>query len=157
MAVPNHVLHALLGSYLSHTWHGRLHRYVVDDELVKVVRLPASSSSATSPAPLSATEQFSQQVLSGVRFAPLIHRPLLKTVIPSRVWSPAVHQYYPDSFRKSCKELLLCSHASYDQPFMPQPSKAVNLASMLPTGVWMEIMSYTHRNCKFWLLVFLCF
>jgi hypothetical protein len=144
--MPNHVMHAVEFVFVSRmVWPSAR---VVDDELVKVVRLPASSSSA-SAAPLSASEQFSQQVLSGVRFAPLIHRPLLKTVIPSRVWSPAVHQYYPDSFRKSCKELLLCSHASYDQPVVPQPSKAVNLASLLPTGVWMEIMSYTHRNCKF--------
>lgn len=98
---------------------------------------------------LDDAHDFTQQVLSGVRFAPLIHRPIAETVIPSRVWNPSIHHYYPDSFRKSCKELLMCSNACYVQPVKPQPTERLNVASMLPAGVWMEILSYTHRDCKF--------
>lgn len=113
----------------------------VDDELVKVVR-------SQRPVPNDADE-FSVQVISAVRFAPLIARPAMKTVIPAPVWSPEEHMFYPDSFRVACKQVLLCSNAKRDQPTKPQPPpKNVNAASMLPRALWMEVLSYTHRDCK---------
>jgi hypothetical protein len=61
-----------------------------------------------------------------------------------------MHRHYPESFRKACKEILLCSQARELQP--PKPVVAcptmpsVNVASKLPRAVWMEILSYTHRD-----------
>jgi hypothetical protein len=117
--------------------------FIVEDELVKVVRI-------SRPTDQCEAQEFTQRVLAGVRFAPLVSFPTIKTVILARIWSPSLHRYYPDSFRNSCKTLLLCSHANYDtQPVEPIPPKElVNVASMLPRALWMEIMSYTHRDCK---------
>jgi hypothetical protein len=96
-------------------------------------------------------EHFSQQTLSGVRFAPLLSVPKMETVIPSTVWDPSIHNFYPDSFRASCKELLLCSNSDAVQPRHQVPQ--INLAAMLPKVLWMEIMSFTHRSCK-WKVLF---
>jgi protein-L-isoaspartate O-methyltransferase len=112
----------------------------VDDELVKVVR-------SQRPAP-SATDEFTVQVISAVRFAPLVTRPSIETIIPARVWSPEEYMFYPDSFRTACKQVLLCSNAKREQPFNPQPQKNVNAASLLPRALWMEVLSYSHRDCK---------
>ena len=106
----------------------------VDDELVKVVMISRDD------------EDFTQQVLSGVRFAPLLHFPRMETIIPSTVWNPSIHNDYPDSFRASCKELLLCSNSEIVQPRHRVPQ--MNLAAMLPKVLWMEVMSFTHRSCK---------
>jgi hypothetical protein len=110
---------------------------------VKVVRI-------SSPTDQREAQEFTQRVLAGVRFAPLVSYPTIKTVILARIWNPSLHQYYPDSFRNSCKTLLLCSHANYTQSLKPRrpPKEQVNVASMLPRALWMEIMSYTHRDCK---------
>jgi len=113
----------------------------VEDELLKVVRNHASSHNSD--------DGFTQHIISGVRFAPLITYPSIETVIPARIWSPSVHSQFPDSFRISCKELLLCCNAEFQQPIKPQPTQQPNVASMLPKAIWMEIMSYTHRDCRF--------
>lgn len=114
----------------------------VGDELVKVVRIrrPADGGAHMN--------DFSQEVLGGVRFTDLLVAPHIVTVLPSRVWSPSVHQTYPESFRKSSKELLLCSHAPYLQPVRPEnrPENHVNVAAILPRVLWLEILSYTHHN-----------
>jgi hypothetical protein len=115
----------------------------VDGELMKIVRLQTSADS-----PGTEARAFSQAVLSPVRFAPLISHPRIETVIPARVWAPSLHQFYPDNFRDSCKTLLLCSRSDYAQEVQPQPREKVNTASMLPRAVWLEILSYTHRDCK---------
>ena len=115
----------------------------VDGELLKIVRLETSGDG-----PGTEARAFSQAVLSPVRFAPLLSHPRIATVIPARVWSPSLHQFYPDSFRDSCKTLLLCSRSDYIQEVQPQPRENVNTASMLPRAVWLEILSYTHRDCK---------
>lgn len=114
----------------------------VDDELIKVVRIGSSRGGNDD------TEDFTQQVVSGVRFAPLLHFPKIETVIPSTVWNPSIHNYYPDSFRASCKEILLCSNSNYVQPRQAILETKINLAAMLPRVLWLEIMSYTHRSCK---------
>jgi hypothetical protein len=122
----------------------------VDDELVKVVRVqrPAGSSPDDE-------QDFTQHVLSGVRFAAFLHHPVTETIIPSRIWNPSIHQYYPDSFQDACQELLMCSNANYVQVVKPQPTDRYNFASMLPRVVWLEILSYTHRDCKMsWILYF---
>ena len=130
----------------------------VEAELVKIVRVGHrtnridTSSSARmevdDSSKLSPTE-FSQQVLSDVRFAPLLETPRISTVLPSKVWDPSVHHNYPDSFRDSCREILLCSHAPHVQGPPPvQPKQTVNAACLLPRVLWMEILSYTHRDCK---------
>mmetsp|Transcript_16045 Transcript_16045/g.39292 ORF Transcript_16045/g.39292 Transcript_16045/m.39292 type:complete len:480 (+) Transcript_16045:123-1562(+) len=110
----------------------------VEDELLKIVRNHTSGHNSDN--------EFSQYVISGVRFAPLIAYPSIGTVIPARIWNPAIHSQFPDSFRSSCKELLLCSNAEFEQPITPQPTRHLNTASMLPKAIWMEIMSYTHRD-----------
>ena len=126
----------------------------VEDELGKIVRIgrrcgTQRNSSSTimmetdDPNPLPPTE-FTQQLLSGVRFATLQAGPKMNTVLPSTVWNPSIHFQYPDSFRSSCREILLCSHAPMDQP--PRPT--VNAAGLLPRVLWMEVLSYTHRDCK---------
>jgi protein-L-isoaspartate(D-aspartate) O-methyltransferase len=113
----------------------------VEDDLVKIRRSQNDRLST-----ITTDHDFSHQVLSGVRFAPLVSYPAIETIIPACVWSPTIHKYYPESFRTSCKELLLCSNAKYDQPLRQEPKKPVNVASMLPRALWMEILSYTHRD-----------
>lgn len=90
------------------------------------------------------SRDFSYNVISGVRFAPLLSRPSLPVIIPSLIWDPSAHSSYPDSFRKSCKEILLCTHASFVQPEIRKP--LVNVACTLPRAIWLEILSYTHRD-----------
>jgi hypothetical protein len=119
----------------------------VDDELVKVVRSqnPTHSDGA----------DFAVETLSAVRFAPLLPHPAIETVIPARVWSPSEHHFYPDTFRMACKELLLCSSAKTNQePVTTRPQTAINAASLLPKALWVEVLSYTHRDCKYDIILF---
>eukprot|EP00980_Cylindrotheca_fusiformis_P012388 scaffold3043_cov121-Cylindrotheca_fusiformis.AAC.4 len=111
----------------------------VEDELVKVVR-------NQTPHDRPSDNDYSHHVVSGVRFAPFVSAPSIETVIPARIWSPSIHKYFPDSFRSSCKEVMLCSHAKYEQPIKEEPRQKVNAASMLPRALWMEILSFTHRD-----------
>lgn len=114
----------------------------VDGDLVKIIRLPSHECHD------GITEQgYSQEILSPVRFAPLVSRPQIETVIHARVWTPSSHQYYPDSFQSSCMTLLLCSHSNYIQPPKPTPKETVNAAALLPRALWLEVFSYTHRDC----------
>lgn len=112
----------------------------VGDELVKIVRSQSENSEGN--------QQFNTRVISGVRFAPLLTNPSIQTVIPARIWDPSKHTMYPDSFRGACNQLLLCSNASRNQPVKVCPTNKVNAASMLPRALWVEILSFTHRNCK---------
>lgn len=90
---------------------------------------------------------YSQQVISGVRFAPLVEQPAVPVILPSRVWSPSVHSYYPPSFRKACKEILLCSRApSVQHPPPQEQNRCCNMAASLPRALWMEVLSYTRRD-----------
>lgn len=86
---------------------------------------------------------YSVQILSGVRFAPLVEDPALPTLLPSRIWEPTKHATYPPSFRQACQTILLCAHADYVQPTR---AVATNAASILPRALWMEIFSYTTRD-----------
>lgn len=116
----------------------------VDDELVKVIRVRKTDG-------VQPTEDdFSHKVISGVRFAALLSTPVSAVVIPAKVWEPAAHHLYPDSFRYSSKALLLCCYAEYEQPPPKKEilNEGVNLAAMLPKVLWMEILSFTHRDCK---------
>ena len=139
---------------------------VVEDELVKIVRIgsrsnpkpptPSSMMETDDPNPLPVPE-FTPQIVSGVRFATLQARPSMDTVLPSKVWNPSVHYQYPDSFRQSCREILLCSHAPKEQRPIERTVPAINInaAGLLPRVLWMEVLSFTHRDCKhtkFWLL-----
>lgn len=94
--------------------------------------------------------QFDRQILSGVRFATLLKSPALRTVIPAKVWTPGSHKFYPDTFQKASRELLLCSNSDYIQPLPipPRPEDRINMARTLPKSVWTEILSFTHRGCK---------
>lgn len=129
--------------------------FAVDDELLKITRIgysrtesdgrhPVPRSIRGRPPPLS--EDYFQQEISGVRFAPLLISPALPTVIRSRIWGPSVHRYYPECFRKSCKEILLCSLAPTYQPPRDVAKEQINVASQLPRSIWLEILSYTHRD-----------
>jgi hypothetical protein len=95
----------------------------------------------------SLSDDFSLQVVSGVRFAPLLRTPSKATIIPSKVWDPSIHSTYPTIFKHAIKEILLCSHA---QPIQPRKvvveTEKVNLAASLPKDLWMKILSFTHRS-----------
>ena len=93
--------------------------------------------------------EFTTQVISNVRFAPLQQEPKIQTVIPARVWSPSSNHLYPDTFQRSVQSLLLCSNSNYVQP-KPQLKEQINLAATLPRDVWMHIISFTDRTCKFY-------
>ena len=114
----------------------------VEDELVKIVRR------FTHEIVEGNDEEYTSRVLSAVRFASLASNPSIETIVPSRIWNPADHHSYPESFRSSCRTLLLCSRANYCQKTFPKPVDKVNAAGMLPRAVWMEILSYAHRDCK---------
>ena len=113
----------------------------VGDELVKVVRSQSKNAKGS--------QQFITQVISGVRFAPLLPNPNIETVIPARIWNPSNHSMYPDTFRGACNQLLMCSNANKTQPVPISPQIKVNAASMLPPALWVEILSFTHRDCKY--------
>ncbi|CAB9506930.1 Protein-L-isoaspartate O-methyltransferase domain-containing protein [Seminavis robusta] len=128
----------------------------VEDELMKVTRIGTrtgtrknsigSEMETDDPNPLPPSE-FSLTVLSGVRFATLLANPNISTVLPSTVWNPSIHYQYPDSFRNSCREILLCSNAPRSQKPRPVPrDTSDNVAGLLPRVLWMEILSYTHRD-----------
>ena len=94
--------------------------------------------------------QFDRQILSGVRFASLLKSPALSTVIPATVWTPGSHKFYPDTFQRASRELLLCSNSEYVQPLpiQPRPEDRINVACTVPKSVWAVILSFTHRGCK---------
>lgn len=96
---------------------------------------------------LSLSEDFSVNVVSGVRFAPLLRSPSMKTIIPSQIWQPSIHCTYPQRFKDSIKEIILCSHApTLQPPKIVVEATNINLASMLPKDLWIKILSYTHRS-----------
>lgn len=110
---------------------------------MKVIRIQTPSSNDD--------DEFTVQVLSGVRFAPLVKSPSLKTVIPARIWSPESHHSYPESFRKACKQILLCCYSNktirQDATSSSTPLTHVTEGTtMLPRAVWMEVLSYTTRD-----------
>jgi len=144
----------------------------VDDELVKVVRIGRRADGESSQsmndvddnigsnqAMMAGNElfdidhrwnsgEFTTQVLSGVRFAPLVAGPVTKTIIPARVWDPSTHRHFPEAFHKASMEVFMCCNSLYTQP-LPRPKKPeerINLAAMLPRVLWMEILSFTHRK-----------
>jgi hypothetical protein len=96
------------------------------------------------PPPLS--DEFYQQIVSGVRFTPLVKYPAIPVMIPSQVWSPAAHSHYPASFRKASDAIVLSSLAPIAQPPPEKIQERVNVAPMLPQSIWAEILSYTHRD-----------
>jgi len=96
-------------------------------------------------------DEYTSQILSGVRFAPLLKSPSNPTILPAHVWNPAVQQFYPSEHQEASMAILMCSNSEVSQPLPPVTVKRgrINTAAMLPKGVWMEILSYTHRKCKF--------
>ena len=110
---------------------------------------PMASDDLSSLAGLS--EEFTSQILSGVRFAPLVMRPCLTTIIPAAVFNPLMQSGYPSEFKRAGMQLLLCSSSELIQPLPREPSEAerFNAAAMLPKSIWLEILSYTHRKCEF--------
>lgn len=126
----------------------------VEDELVKVVRVGSISPEledalATGTAGMAGGE-FTSQILSGVRFAPLSAGQEANTVIPARVWSPRVQRGYPAEFRCAARQLLLSANSTLLQPLPCAPSleERRNAAAMLPKTLWLEILSFTHRKCR---------
>lgn len=123
----------------------------VDDELVKIMRVgklsPDLENDAASDS-RSVDKEFTSQILSGVRFAPLVSLPSLTTAIPSSVWNPSIQRSYPPEFQRASMELLMCSNSCIVQPppREPRPDELFNAAAMLPRALWVEILSYTHRK-----------
>lgn len=123
----------------------------MEDELVKVVRVGnISFEIEQETANCRMEEEFTTQILSGVRFAPLLCHPSSPTVLPAYVWDPSMQRFYPSEHQRSCMEILMCSNSMVVQPLpvVPRVEERVNAAAMLPRSVWMEILSYTHRKCK---------
>ncbi len=129
---------------------------IVDDELVKVVRvgviarrLEENDMEAGDFEDLSIlNEEFTSQILSGVRFAPLVMSSV-NTIIPSYVWSPSIQRGYPSEFKRASMHLLMCSNSQLVQPVtIPSIDERMNMSAMLPRTIWLEILSYTHRKCE---------
>lgn len=95
-------------------------------------------------------EEFTSQILSGVRFAPLVMSPVVNTVIPANVWNPSIQHGYPPEFKRASMQLLMCSNSQIIQPppQVPSEEERFNVAAMLPKSLWLEILSYTHRKCE---------
>ena len=131
-------------------------RIIVDDELLQLTRVRNSTSviadlpRSVRGAPPVLSQDFNEHVVADVRFASLVHTSSSPTVIPSRIWGPSLHKHYPETFRNSCREIFLCSQASAYQPppAVPLVKKEcfINVAAQLPKSIWMEILSYTHRD-----------
>lgn len=128
----------------------------VEDDLLKVVRIRAGLATATSTSTSQGLDNygvetdennhgFTTQTISGVTFAPLLTRPQIETIIPSTKWSTANHRFYPDSFQKATKTILLCRNSNFIQPVTVQSK---NFSASLPKEVWMHILSFTTRMCK---------
>ncbi len=133
----------------------RDHTSLVDDELVKVVRdgviaRRLEEDMEVGDEDLSdLNEEFTSQILSGVRFAPLAMSPVINTVIPSNVWRPSNQRSYPSEFKRATMQLLMCSNSDLVQPIrLPSEDERVNASALLPRTIWLEILSYTHRKCK---------
>lgn len=128
----------------------------MEDELLQVTRVRNSINviadipRSVRGSPPALSQDFNEHVVTGVRFASLVHTSSSPTVIPSRIWGPSLHKHYPETFRKSCREILLCSQASAYQPPPAVPVVKqecnINVAAQLPKPIWMEILSYTHRD-----------
>eukprot|EP00804_Cyclotella_cryptica_P007699 CCRYP_001323-RA/>CCRYP_001323-RA protein AED:0.13 eAED:0.13 QI:294/1/1/1/1/1/6/111/561 len=121
----------------------------VDDELVKVARVGNISIELEDDMTASRMdEEFTSQVLSGVRFAPLVRNPFIPTVLPPHVWDPSLQRFYPSEHQRASIEIMMCSNSQVMQPLppVPSPNERVNAAAMLPRSVWVEILSYTHRK-----------
>jgi hypothetical protein len=132
--------HALLVALLS-----------VGDELVKVTRLSRSEtltldiSSAANTfrlrPPLLNNSDFVTDIISGVRFTGMIDpTPSSRApiIIPHRIWEPALHSYYSETFRTACRTVLLCANAD--------PSRHPYAEASLPRALWLEVLTYTHRD-----------
>jgi len=117
-----------------------------ENELVKVT----NTSLTHTKHPSLSSNKFIEESLSGVQFASLLSQPPMETKLPSKVWAPCDHHFYPASFQAASKTLLLCSNSDYVQPPPRKlvPKKRVNMAAMLPSVLWIEILSFTHRNCE---------
>lgn len=129
---------------------------IVDDELLKIVRIGQKKDNDTDTGSdnyESTNEnidelEFTTHVFSSVRFAPLVHHPKMKTIIPARVWNPSFHHLFPDSYQQSIMSLFLCSNSQYSQPLRPVLKRDyTNLAAILPRDVWIHIISFTNRRC----------
>jgi len=130
-----------------------------EDELVKVVRVGKVSLELEDDHSMGIegnnsslsglNEEFTSQILSGVRFAPLVLSPSLNTIIPANVWNPSIPQCgYPLEFKSASMQLLMCSNSKLVQPppRVPSEEERFNVAAMLPKSLWLEVLSYTHRK-----------
>ncbi len=89
--------------------------------------------------PLLHHRDFVTEVISGVRFTGMIDsKSSAPLIIPHRIWEPALHSYYSETFRTACRTVLLCANAD--------PSRHVDAPALLPRALWLEVLSYTHRD-----------
>lgn len=94
-------------------------------------------------------EEFTSQILSGVRFAPLVTNPAVNTIIPSNKWNLSIQRGYPPEFKRASMQLLMCSNSQLVQPItLPSIDERMNVSALLPRSIWLEILSYTHRKCE---------
>ena len=134
---------------------------LVEDELVKVVRVGSISLELEGDVTMETEDggsslagmaggEFTSQILSGVRFAPLSTSLIKNTVIPAKVWNPLVQSGYSAEFKRASMQLLLSANSALIQPLPRQPRQRerFNVAAMLPKTIWLEILSFTHRKCR---------
>ena len=137
----------------------------VGDELRKIIRSTttflspsATSSSSSTKADVDVEidpDEFTTQTISGVHFASLLSMPPKKTILPCAQWSTANHHLYPNSFQKAITTLLLCRNSkALQEPPKPDPvvvleKDCINVSAFLPKEVWLHILSYTTRKCKY--------
>ena len=128
----------------------------VGDELLKVVRIRSKSRSTSgNDNDIIDDEEendcnFTTETILGVTFASLLKYPKIPTVIPATQWDISNHRFYPDSFQKATKALLLCRNSNVVQPIQRRPNDEKNVAATLPKEVWLHILSFTTRKCRYY-------
>lgn len=92
-------------------------------------------------------DEFTEQIITSVHFAPLLTYPKLSVIIPALKWRPEHHYMYPKSFQNATRTLLLCSGAAFVQP-PRKASERRNFSSVLPKEIWVHVLSFTTKKCK---------
>jgi len=90
-------------------------------------------------------DEFAEQIITSVNFAPLLAYPKISVAIPALMWRPEYHHLYPKSFQDATRTLLLCSGASFVQP-PKKASERLNFSSVLPKEIWVHILSFTTKK-----------
>ncbi|CAM9148182.1 unnamed protein product [Chrysoparadoxa australica] len=78
-------------------------------------------------------EEMEIKFITRVRFSPLLSAPLVPFRLQQIQWTTKHHPKFPDHFRRTVFEILLCAH------------RLESPASHLPKGIWHHIFGFTSR------------